>query len=137
MNNNKDTGSALLLSKRDIAILIVACDIVYFFGSAYMGGNLYLCAFSIFLITLVSAYLLMMVSILERNNEEKVGLVEKEKNIVKKLRDEYQTIHKIKKKNKLLNPFKEEGYSARDHISDLVTKVHLDYLKGVKEGGKE
>lgn len=116
----------MMFGKHDVVKLLFAYNLIYFCTCLYAGEGMYICFNTMFLISLVLGYLIVMMNVLEKMNTEKFNLIDKEREITEKLKGEYQTIHKKKIQTGFLRTNKKQLFI---HPPPGGNKFHLDFLK--------
>ena len=127
--------------KRDVEALLFAYNIVYFLCYYLVTNNFKLCLLIAFVFSLVNLFICAIADTFHKVTEEELKQREEEKLARKKLRDEYQRVHKLKKKIKLLQKAgcmeeDENIISAVDepnipaaNYNNVARAVHFNYLK--------
>lgn len=118
------------LTKKQIILLIVSSNVLHLIACAIGNNGLMLNLLSVFLVVLVSVYLIVLLNVLEKSNSLDDSSSDKEKNIIKSLRNEYRKILQQKKRKRLFN--KEcSSDIALEKDSGFKHTVQLDYLNKI------
>ena len=108
--------SVLSVKRKDLILLFAFYNISYFLSWALIRSDLKVCFLIAFLISLFSILLFTIISLFEKINEEEHKIVDDL--TLKQLKDEYQRIYKIKRRNQLLK--KAKGSSQEEGVENLI-----------------
>lgn len=134
-------------NKKDIFSLLSFYIITFFIACIVFKGYVGSCALIAFLASLINLFIITAIDVFEKKTSEESRLHEEELLIMKKIRDEYQKIFRLKQKHALLLKIKpKEAEVEKNIISEAVSplntelnvaqKVHFAFLNRFDSHGQ-
>ena len=124
LDKNSSDFNCFSFTSKDLIILLFVYNITYFTVCLLVKNDLVICILLAYLMTLVALSVFVTIDIIEKKDELETKQEEYEKQIIKKIKNEYQRIHRLKKKEELLM---KAGYIEPEKMQKIITDIEMDF----------
>ena len=151
MKNTLEKISFYSFSKQDFVILLAVYNLAYFVSWTIIKGHLAICFVIAFLASLLTFLIIVGIDVFDVAEKEENKLQHEEEKLMRKIRDEYQKVYRLKRKQELLKKAGclPEKLKEKNIVSDLedvditlykdsnvVKEVRFNYIDKPGDSGK-